>query len=195
MAKEIKAEWCENWIKAQFTKHHAFPGPNAGIEVNHFWKKAEAAGLYERGNFDSPMSKALRKLTYCEDVRDQDGNLCYNVFKMAPKTPDMRLYKETIKRAVNWAHVTDQDYSWRVKSVTKSAAKIGWSYLDDLTKSADFSVSVKGEYNDVYIIGTAPDGHEIFASIGLTNWDDAPTIKQGIALVIKALAVYAHKVY
>lgn len=36
MEKEIKVEWCENFIKARFTKHHAFPGPNAGIEVNCF---------------------------------------------------------------------------------------------------------------------------------------------------------------
>ena len=24
--KEIKVEWCKNFIKARFTKHHAFPG-------------------------------------------------------------------------------------------------------------------------------------------------------------------------
>lgn len=51
MKKEIKVEWCENFIKARFTKHHAFPGPNAGIEVNCFWKMAEASGLWERGTY------------------------------------------------------------------------------------------------------------------------------------------------
>lgn len=34
--KEIKVEWCKNFIKARFTKHHAFPGKNAGIEVGCF---------------------------------------------------------------------------------------------------------------------------------------------------------------
>ena len=43
--KEIKVEWCKNFIKARFTKHHAFPGKNAGIEVGCFWKMAEASGL------------------------------------------------------------------------------------------------------------------------------------------------------
>ena len=43
--KQVKVEWCENFIRARFTKHHAFPGPNAGIEVNCFWKMAEASGL------------------------------------------------------------------------------------------------------------------------------------------------------
>ena len=50
--KQVKVEWCENFIRARFTKHHAFPGPNAGIEVNCFWKMAEASGLWERGTYD-----------------------------------------------------------------------------------------------------------------------------------------------
>ena len=108
---------------------------------------------------------------------------------------DMRLYKDTIKRAVSIERLADKDWSWRVKSVTKSAAKIGWSYLDDLgEKDASFSVCIKGE-EELYVIGTAPDGHEIFASIGLERWDDAPTIEKGITIMIRALAAYAHKVY
>lgn len=47
--KEIKVEWCKNFIKTQFTKHQPVLGPNIGIEVNFFWKKAEASGLWERG--------------------------------------------------------------------------------------------------------------------------------------------------
>ena len=81
--KAIKVEWCENFIKAQFTKHHAFPGLNAGIEVGCFWKKAEASGLWERGTYGSPMSVALSNLTKVETISDDDGNYCYTVFKLA----------------------------------------------------------------------------------------------------------------
>ena len=81
--KKIKVEWCENFIKARFTKHHAFPGPNAGIEVNCFWKSAEKSGLWERGTYGTPMSEALSKLTKVEIVSDEDGNYLYSVFKLA----------------------------------------------------------------------------------------------------------------
>ena len=81
--KQVKVEWCENFIRAQFTKHHAFPGPNAGIEVNCFWKKAEASGLWERGTYGSPMSEALGNLTEVEIVRDGEGNFFFNAFKLA----------------------------------------------------------------------------------------------------------------
>lgn len=81
MKKQVKVEWCENWIKAQFTKHHAFPGPNAGIEINHFWEKAEKSGLYERGTYGTPMSEAVHKLTRIVDVRGEDGNIIYSVFQ------------------------------------------------------------------------------------------------------------------
>lgn len=81
--KNIKIEWCENFIRAAFTKHHAFPGPNAGIEVNLFWKMAEDSGLWERGTYGTPMSEALSNLTKVETVHDDNGNFCYNVFKLA----------------------------------------------------------------------------------------------------------------
>lgn len=81
MEKEIKVEWCENFIEARFTKHHAFPGPNAGIEVNCFWKMAEASGLWERG---TPMSKALGNLTTIETICDDDGKRLFDVFKLKP---------------------------------------------------------------------------------------------------------------
>ena len=84
MEKEIKVEWCENFIKARFTKRHAFPGPNAGIEVNCFWKMAEASGLWERGTYGTPMSKALGNLTTVEIVCDDDGNRLFDVFKLKP---------------------------------------------------------------------------------------------------------------
>lgn len=80
--KNIKVEWCENFIRAWFAKH-AFLGPNAGIEVNCFWKLDEASGLWERGTYGSPMSKALEKLCKVEIVSDENGNYCYTVFRLA----------------------------------------------------------------------------------------------------------------
>ena len=81
--KEIKVEWCENFIKAAFQKHHPHPGPNAGIEVNVFWKKAEKSGLYEHGTYGSPMSTALSNLTKVETILDENGEYAYTVFKLA----------------------------------------------------------------------------------------------------------------
>lgn len=81
MAKEIKVEWCENFIKAAFTKHHAFPG--GGIEIGCFWDKAERAGLWKRGTFGTPMSKALEKLCKVEVVTDKDGDFLYHIYRLA----------------------------------------------------------------------------------------------------------------
>lgn len=81
--KKIKVEWCENFIKAQFTKHHGRPGPNAGIEVNLFWRRAEASGLWEHGTYGSPMSVALSNLCKVETVLDVNGDYSYTVFRMA----------------------------------------------------------------------------------------------------------------
>lgn len=80
--KEIKVEWCENFIRAAFTKHHAFPGPNAGIEINCFWDMAERAGLWVRETYDSPMSQALENLVEVEAI-SRDGEFCYHVFRLA----------------------------------------------------------------------------------------------------------------
>lgn len=80
--KQVKVEWCENFIKARFTKHHAFPGSNAGIEVGCFWKMAEASGLWEPGTYGSPMSEALAKLTKVETIHDDRGNFLYHVFRL-----------------------------------------------------------------------------------------------------------------
>jgi len=77
--KEIKVEWCENWIKAQFEK---LPFEDGGIYTGLFWDKAEKAGLWVRGTYGSPMSAALTKLTRVETVRDSEGNFLYAVFKL-----------------------------------------------------------------------------------------------------------------
>lgn len=86
--KQVKIEWCENWIKAQFTKHHACPGSDAKISVNCFWEMAEKSGLWERGTYDTLMSRAVRELTDIEDVRNEDGEYCYSVFKLKSGVTD-----------------------------------------------------------------------------------------------------------
>lgn len=78
--KNVKVKWCENFIRARFTKHHPFPGGE--IEVGCFWNMAERAGLWERGTYGSPMSIALSHLCTAETVLDGDGNYCYTVFKL-----------------------------------------------------------------------------------------------------------------
>lgn len=78
--KEIKVEWCKNWIKRTFEK---LPFENGGIECGCFWDMAEKAGLWTRGTYGSPMSQALSELTRVETVKDKNGNYLYSVFKLA----------------------------------------------------------------------------------------------------------------
>lgn len=77
--KNIKIEWCENFIKSVFEK---IPFENGGIEINLFWNKAEKSGLWERGTYGTPMSQALEKLTRVETVSDEDGNYAYSIFRL-----------------------------------------------------------------------------------------------------------------
>ena len=78
--KEIKVEWCKNWIKHTFNK---LPCENGGIEVGCFWNMAEKSGLWVRGTYGSPMSHALSELTNVENVHDGRGNYLYSVFRLA----------------------------------------------------------------------------------------------------------------
>ena len=78
--KEIKVEWCKNWIKRTFKK---LPFEHGGIEVNCFWDMAEKSGLWVRGTYGSPMSKALEELIKVETIQDENKNFLYNVFKIA----------------------------------------------------------------------------------------------------------------
>lgn len=81
--KNIKIEWCENWIRAKFAKVHAVAGPAGGIETSLFWRMAEAAGLYEHGTYNTPMTRALEKLCRIEDVYNAEGNqVLYSAFKL-----------------------------------------------------------------------------------------------------------------
>lgn len=80
MQKEVKVEWCKNFIKSAFEK---IPFENGGIEVNCFWDMAEKSGLWERGTFGTTMSKALEELTKVEIVSDKNGRYLYTVFRLS----------------------------------------------------------------------------------------------------------------
>lgn len=79
---EIKQEWCENWIKHLFTKPMIDGKPISGIRTELFWDLAEKSGLYVKGTYGTPMTKALKKLTTVETVKDKDGNYAYSIFKL-----------------------------------------------------------------------------------------------------------------
>lgn len=77
--KNIKVEWCKNFINALFKKHY----PQAkGIYTGLFWDLAEKSGLWERGTYGTPMSKALEELTTVEAIQDANGNFAYHVFRL-----------------------------------------------------------------------------------------------------------------
>jgi len=75
--KEIKVEWCKNFIKAIFKKKEC-----RGIEIGCFWDMAEKSGLWKRRVCGTPMSEALAELTTAEAVNDADGNFVYHVFRL-----------------------------------------------------------------------------------------------------------------
>lgn len=76
--KNIKVDWCMNFIKKTFEKKQC-----RGIEVGCFWDMAERSGLWERGTYGTPMSKALEELTKVETISDENGNCLYTVFRLA----------------------------------------------------------------------------------------------------------------
>ncbi len=81
MTKQIKVEWCENWIKAKFRK---LPDFADGFECFHFWDMAEKSGLYEKGTYgtDVPMVEAIGKLCEIAWIYTDDGKFAYNAFKL-----------------------------------------------------------------------------------------------------------------
>lgn len=76
--KEIKIEWCENWIKKTFSK---LPQGVTGIETNYFFEMAEKSGLYVKGTYGTPISHALSELTFVDTIT-ADGEYCYSVFRL-----------------------------------------------------------------------------------------------------------------
>lgn len=77
--REIKVEWCKNWIKHTFEKRVPKGG---GIEINCFWRMAEAAGLWERGTYGSPMSVALLDVCIVDSVSNDEGEYQFSVFRL-----------------------------------------------------------------------------------------------------------------
>ena len=77
--KEVRVEWCENFIRSLFKKHVPEGG---GIYTECFWDMAEKSGLWERGTYGTPMSRALENLTDVEIVQDDDENYKYSVFRL-----------------------------------------------------------------------------------------------------------------
>jgi hypothetical protein len=75
--KEIKVEWCKNFITKTFVKYPA----GTGIERNLFFKMAEASGLYIAGTYGSSMSEALGNLTKVDTIMN-NGEFAYNVFRL-----------------------------------------------------------------------------------------------------------------
>ena len=77
--KNIKIEWCENWIKRTFEK---LPSGITGIERGCLFSMAEKAGLYEHDTYGTPLSEALANLTKCKIVNDNNGNFAYHAFQL-----------------------------------------------------------------------------------------------------------------
>lgn len=77
--KQIKVEWCKNWIKSRFKK---LPEGITGIERSGFFKDAENAGLYVPGTYGSPMSEAIMELLDAKIKRGKNGEFCYYYFEM-----------------------------------------------------------------------------------------------------------------
>ncbi len=84
--KNIKVEWCENFIRAAFAKHFPAGIKNPGIEVDCFWRMAEASGLWVLGTYGSPMSIALNNLCDVEDVHNDDGKYLFSAFRLKNNT-------------------------------------------------------------------------------------------------------------
>lgn len=80
--KEIKTEWCKNWIKHTFEKRVP---PGGGIETECFWRMAEKTGLWVRGTYGSPMSMALQEMCSVEIINNTAGEYLYSVFRLAVK--------------------------------------------------------------------------------------------------------------
>ena len=109
---------------------------------------------------------------------------------------DLRDYRGVIREAVRRERHCDQNWSWKVRAISKEKAQIGWGYLDFLEDPTSFVVKIY-ENDDVgmYVLGTVPNGHKIAMFVGNNRWDDVKTVEEGIAGVIHNMALYAHATY
>lgn len=109
---------------------------------------------------------------------------------------DMREHKGTVRSAVAKERQADENWSWSIKSVTKHCAKIGWGYLDYLGDNGCFMVEVnEGDGVDPVVVGTLPNGRQVYRFIGPGSWNDCKTIEEGIASAIHGMACVAHNIY
>lgn len=77
--REVKVEWCENWIRALFDRIRPY---GRAVETNLFWRMAQEACLYEPNTYGSPMTQAIEKLCNVRFAIDENGNHKYSVFEM-----------------------------------------------------------------------------------------------------------------
>lgn len=115
---------------------------------------------------------------------------------------DIRDYRETIKAAVAAEREADKNWSWNVKAVNKTEARIGWGYLDYIGEAETFTLTIEEtpfetdpEKCLVCVIGAVPNGSKVYRFIGPDRWDDDPTIESGIASAIRGMARIAHNIY
>lgn len=110
---------------------------------------------------------------------------------------DLRDYKENIKSAVAKERDNDPNWSWNVKSINKTIAKIGWGYLDYIGETESFTVEIVDDDEcDLHVVvGTIPNGNKQHVFIGENHWDDAKTFQKGIETVIHSMARSAHNTY
>lgn len=78
--KEIKIEWCKNFIAKTFAK---LPAGITGIETNCFFEMAEKSSLYVKGTYGTPMNNALSELVFVDTVFNANDEYAYSVFRLA----------------------------------------------------------------------------------------------------------------
>ena len=112
---------------------------------------------------------------------------------------DLREHKDAIKRAVSIERLSDECYSWSIKSVRKGKVLIRWSYLSD---SECFDIVLEPCGPDCYCL-FFHDPHENFHggySIGNSKFDDfsikdVSAVDKALAACVKSIARNAHHLY
>lgn len=103
---------------------------------------------------------------------------------------NLREYREIIRQTVREVNAEDSAYTWRVASISATEARIRWSYLSE---NELFVLTMGGIPGGEFVIVNIPcTGERVFASVGPTPYDDAATVEEGIARVIRAAAAHAH---
>ena len=77
MEKQIKIEWCENFIRSYFKKYKC-----RGVYTELLFNEAAKAGLYIPGTYGSSFSLALMNTTNVETIHDDEGKFLYNIFTL-----------------------------------------------------------------------------------------------------------------